>query len=151
MVFSERKPSFERWWPNLKKRGYKVIGQASDSYNCFSYAVGLTDVLLDPAFYWPDNIARGYTLEIFIKCFENYGYVCCENSDLETGVEKAVIYGRGDLPLHAARQMDNGLWTSKIGSLELIEHHLDAFDIATQEFANYGSVLQFLSRQKRQV
>lgn len=148
MDFSERKPSFERWWPNLRKKGYKVVGQASDRYNCFSYAVGLRDVLLDPAFYWPDNIAREYTLEIFIKYFESYGYVCCENSDLEDGIEKVVIYGINNYPRHAAKQTEQGLWASKIGSLEIIEHHLDAFEIATQEFANYGSILQFFKKAR---
>jgi len=143
-----RKPSFEKWWPRLRKTFYQVIAEADPRYNCFAWSVGKTDIILDPMRDWPDDVKREYTLVAFISCFNFYGFQCCDNGDLEMGVEKVVIYGRGDLPLHAARQMDSGLWTSKIGSLELIEHHLDAFEVATQEFANYGSILQFLSRQR---
>ena len=45
-------------------------------------------------------------------------------------------------PTHAARQLPNGKWTSKLGRWEDIEHDLEGL---TGEM--YGSVQQILKRQ----
>ena len=44
-------------------------------------------------------------------------------------------------PLHAARQLPNGRWTSKLGELEDIEHVLHDL-----EGAAYGSVVLVMKR-----
>jgi hypothetical protein len=46
-------------------------------------------------------------------------------------------------PTHAARQLDNGRWTSKLGELEDIEHSLRDL-----EGAAYGTVVQVMKRPR---
>jgi hypothetical protein len=46
------------------------------------------------------------------------------------------------MPTHAARQLPNGRWSSKLGKLEDIEHALD--DICGSA---YGSVVPVLKRR----
>jgi hypothetical protein len=55
----------------------------------------------------------------------------------ERGVEKS----GGGKPKHAARQLANGRWTSKLGELEDIEHTLNGLDGIW-----YGSVMLILKR-----
>lgn len=55
--------------------------------------------------------------------FEQLGYVDCNlDTTLEPGYLKVALYGSGFTYAHAARQLPNGKWTSKLGKGEDIEH-----------------------------
>ena len=71
------------------------------------------------------------------------GYQPCDTGDLETRFEKIAIYVDQVTrePTHAARQLTNEIWTSKLGSLEDIEHTLEGIT-----GAEYGEIGQFLKR-----
>ena len=75
--------------------------------------------------------------------YVNDGFERSESSDPEPGYEKIAIYvDRRGLPLHAARQLESGRWTSKMGELEDIEHDtLDAL-----EGPKYGKPVRYLRR-----
>jgi hypothetical protein len=61
---------------------------------------------------------------------------------LELEYQKIAIYiDVSGTPTHAARQLPNGKWTSKLGWLEDIEHELDGL---TGD--RYGCVAQILKR-----
>ena len=45
-----------------------------------------------------------------------------EDGPLQDGYEKIAIYALDGEPTHAARQLDTGRWTSKLGKHEDIEH-----------------------------
>lgn len=92
--------------------------------------------------FWPYSVSRSYTMEAYVSAFEAMGYSECTDADFEKGVVKVAIYAdnRGK-PQHAARQLENGRWTSKCGPSEDIEHTLDAFD-----GSGYGSPVVFLKR-----
>ncbi|MEG3937912.1 hypothetical protein QT995_07080 [Microcoleus sp. S36b_A3] len=66
------------------------------------------------------------TLEEYIQAYEMLGYEICKGDRLEVGYQKIGLYvdSKG-IPTHAARQLPNGKWTSKLGWLEDIEHELD--------------------------
>ena len=73
--------------------------------------------------YWPPNIAREETVDAFVRAYGTLGYVCCASGDLEANAEKIVIYCDGEgTPTHAALQLRDGRWTSKMGGFEDIEH-----------------------------
>jgi hypothetical protein len=70
------------------------------------------------------------------------GFEPCDSGEVEEGFEKVAIYtDAGGEPTHAARQLANGRWTSKLGYLEDIEHDLDAV-----AGTHYGRVRAFLRR-----
>ena len=70
------------------------------------------------------------------------GYVECRDTDLETGFEKIAIFTDAEeSPLHLARQLSNGQWTSKLGALEDIEHDLHGL-----EGLAYGRVAVVMKR-----
>lgn len=100
--------------------------------------------------YWPSNAPREETIEAFVRAFATLGFVECADGALEQGVEKVAIYAEmiagTPSPTHAARQLSDGRWTSKIGELEDIEH-------TTPEAVNcavYGAPVRFLRRVREQ-
>jgi hypothetical protein len=99
--------------------------------------------------YWPPGVPRKVTLSALLEAFETLGYEKCENGSLESGYEKVALFAksevdRGFIPTHAARQLSNGWWTSKLGGDIDIEHR-------NPEDLNgslYGIVVCFMRRAK---
>lgn len=66
---------------------------------------------------------------------------------LVAGLEKIALYVDGDgEPSHAALQLPNGRWSSKMGTWEDIEHA----DTDCLEGGTYGQVALFLERPRAQ-
>src|SRR5262249_10199033 len=112
--------------------------------NCIAWAVGQPDSWWwpVPGRYWPAGTPREETLEAFITALGTCGFTTCSTSVLESGLEKIALYSIGNTPAHAARQLNNGWWTSKLGLNFDIEH-------ATLEALAggvYGSPVAFLVR-----
>ncbi|MGO9273517.1 MAG: hypothetical protein ACLQOO_25320 [Terriglobia bacterium] len=84
------------------------------------------------------------TLNAFIAAYRALNYHPCSDPDLETGFEKIALYvDLIGVPTHAARQLANGLWTSKLGDFEDIEHK--TLDCLNGQL--YGSPLVYLKRR----
>ena len=80
-------------------------------------------------FYWPPGAPEEDTVTAFIRCFEILGYEVCDSYELEQEYEKVVIYTKKDgSPTHAARQLPNGKWSSKLGADADISHEISALD-----------------------
>lgn len=98
--------------------------------------------------YWPQNVDRVNTIETFLRAFGTLGYTLCFDGVLESGVEKIAIYGKGtpgsEAPTHAARQLEQGGWTSKLGDFEDINHAT----VADVEGPVYGQVICYLARRR---
>jgi hypothetical protein len=70
------------------------------------------------------SIPREETIEAFQQAFEMLGYEVCQGNALEEGFQRIAIYSNyNKVPTHIARQLPTGKWTSKLGSLEDIEHN----------------------------
>jgi hypothetical protein len=86
----------------------------------------------------------------FVAAFQSLGYELCYSSAVEQGIEKVAIYAKADpitgdqIPTHAARQLESGKWTSKMGPLEDITHET-ADDVNGRL---YGNPVYFMSRQR---
>jgi hypothetical protein len=79
--------------------------------------------------------------------FRTLGYVSCDSGDLEEGYEKIAIYMDEDSEVsHMARQLNTGLWTSKCGDLEDIQHNLE--DLEGEYGYGYGKVSHFMKRRR---
>ncbi|HTU91632.1 MAG TPA: hypothetical protein VMF69_16230 [Gemmataceae bacterium] len=136
----------EALFPRLRGTAYRITSSASDVYNCIAWAAGDTEHWWwpgDPArTYWPLGAPRLETLAAFRDAFAILGYVVCEQADLEQGFEKIALFADSDgTPTHAARQLGDGTWTSKLGMSEDIQHALENL-VGTV----YGSIAQILKR-----
>ena len=83
----------------------------------------------------------------FIELFRSAGYELCDDGNLEAGCEKIAIYALNDSPTHAARQLENGQWTSKLGKYEDIVHSTPDELQGEFDYA-YGRVAVFMVRPR---
>lgn len=99
-----------------------------------------------PGVYWPPKpVPCAVTIDAFVLAFETQRYVECASPNEEDGLEKIALYQKNGMPSHAAKQTKGGLWTSKLGAWETIEHELDAL---TGNGPNeYGAVVKIFSRK----
>lgn len=136
----------EQTFPNLKGTGYQITSTRDRKYNCIAWAAGDQGRWWQPEpsiFYWPTGVAREISVESYVAAFATVGYFECDNDQLEDGFDKIALYALNNRPTHAARQLNNGLWTSKLGQIEDIEHTLDGL-VGNK----YGVITKFLKRPK---
>lgn len=135
-------------FPGLATTPYRITSPAELAYNCIAWAAN--DVTRrwwpvgEATIYWPPAVPRDETLEAFTALFLTLGYVVGADESLEPSYEKVALFSNAfEVPTHAARQLASGLWTSKIGKLEDIEHELRALEGAT-----YGTVVLIMKRSR---
>ena len=138
----------EQDFPGLRGTGYQVTSPQDDKYNCIAWAANDTTVWWWPdepdnsdSPFWPPGVTRAETLEAFTEAFTTLGYRVCGDVQLELRFEKIALFAVGGVPTHAARQLANGRWTSKLGPMEDIEHVL-----ADLTGVRYGTVVQLMKR-----
>jgi hypothetical protein len=148
----------EAWFPNLKRDQYRVTSNETALYNCIAHAAEKYD-----AWWWPEDyegvewpiMTQEETLECFIEAFRAQGYTQCETNDsgMEDGFLKVAIYvDQNGSPSHAARQLESGRWTSKLGEWEDIEHDtLDALEDCSGLGLAYGKVATVMKRAKERL
>ncbi len=139
----------ESLFSNLKQVQYRITSEESRRYNCVAFAAGETEThrwWWPIGAYWPEQAPRHETIESFILAFKTLGFLPCDDGTLEHSFEKVAIYAdENGVPTHMARQLPSGLWTSKCGSLEDIEHTtLEA--LAGFGPSEYGAVARFLKK-----
>ena len=137
--------NLEDTFPNLRNKNYKITSSQSTDYNCIAWAVHDTDTWWWPdpnnIGYWPQNVPRYVSLEVFIKAFETLSYKICSSGEYEEGIEKIAIFTKDGIPTHAARQINPFFWTSKIGRDVDIYHEIDGVSDSL-----YGSIAIFMKK-----
>lgn len=135
-------------FPNSQEEPFIITSLATGNYNCIAWVVGDTERFYwpstEPYFYWHPNVSTEETIEAFVSFFQQYGYVICENSNLEKDFSKIALFAKDNTPTHAALQLPNGLWTSKLGILEDVSHSLYAISGGL-----YGDVTLVMKRTKQ--
>src|SRR5262245_26234316 len=141
----------EAIFPDLAAAGYSPKSPKSPVYNCIAYAAGDDTrkwvgyrVL---GYHWPEKAKEGHAFEALVSAFEELGYAASDSEALEPGFEKVALYVDADgLWTHAAKQCDDGQWTSKLGNLEDIIHRTPQ----ALAGAAYGRVSCFMKRKRPQ-
>jgi hypothetical protein len=137
----------ESLFPRLQPGKYQITSPPDARYNCIAWALGDTAQWwwpeLDPENgRWPEGVPTDVTVPAFLAALATLGYAPTDREDGEAGWEMIALFAdAGGAPTHAARQLPNGRWTSKIGKLEDIEHELH--DLEGKE---YGTVVQIVKR-----
>jgi hypothetical protein len=132
-------------FPNTAPGSVELTSPPSPRYNCIAWAAGDPSRWwwpLEPD-YWPEAAPRAPTLAAFQFAFATLGYVVCGDDTLAPALEKIAIFVGADGPTHAAKQTEDGKWSSKLGRLEDIRHELQAL-----EGRLYGSVALIMSRPR---
>jgi hypothetical protein len=130
-------------FPKLTDENHELTSPKTIKYNCIAWAAQNTQRWWQPGFFWPIESERdAHGIGELILAFKELGYEECENGELEQGFEKLALYGFGMMYTHAARQLLDGKWTSKLGQLEDITH--DSPEVITG--GDYGEVVQFMKR-----
>jgi len=136
-------------FPRLRAAPFRVTSLPDPVYNCVAWAAGVTDdwwwPLENPTeAYWPDGVLRVRTLETIREVFATFAYAVCPGEGLEIDFEKIARFADAlGVPTHAARQLPTGLWTSKLGRGEDIEHSLHDL-----EGHLYGAVVLVMKRPR---
>ena len=126
----------------------EVTSVATGNYNCIAWALENTSLFYwtgpKEFFYWPDNLPREETIDSFVQLFSLHGFEICAHALKEKGFTKIALFAKDNIPTHAARQLPNGQWTSKLGSLEDVRHSLSAISGGI-----YGSVVVVMKRKNQ--
>jgi hypothetical protein len=137
----------ETLFPGLRGSGYVITSPVDDRYNCVAWAADDRENWWwpDEDSYWPEGAPREETIAAFVAAYGDLGFVSCDDPLLEPGYEKVAIYAApDDMPTHVARQLPSGLWSSKLGQLQDVQHQLE--DLAGSV---YGYCARFLKRGRR--
>ena len=137
------------WFPALSQdAAFKKTSDQSAGYNCIAFAAGDDTEWWWPIqgmgrkVYWPEWAPRDLTLAAFTAAYEGLGYRTCRNGKRQRGWQKIAIYvSAANVPTHAAVQMSDGRWKSKLGAFIDIRHS------ATESLARYGSVAAYMRRR----
>ena len=138
-------------WKNLvENENFRYTSPKKKAYNCVAWAVGISNLQID-MFYFRDvfdldSNALDHSASGYAKCLSQYyGFELCANLEFEPGFEKIALYEDNNHDFtHAARQLENGKWTSKMGTYEDIEH--DTLDAVSGSF--YGKPVLYMKREK---
>ena len=137
-----------KYFPQLADSTFEKTSDYDEDYNCFAWAMGWTHCRIDPGEpcvvgdFWPMGVTRGRTVRAFVEVFDAQGFSVCDSGEHELGFMKIALYAKGGSATHAARLLEDGRWTSKLGDWDDIAHP----DLATVGGANYGSVVRFLKK-----
>ena len=101
--------------------------EATQTYNCIAWAFEDDTKCwwpeVHPDSYWPLDFTGITSRQAFLELFQHFGWEETPNREVETGYKKIALYtNNSGTPRHAARLLDSGLWTSKIGKHIDISH-----------------------------
>jgi hypothetical protein len=138
---------------------FRKTSPEDKSYNCIGWAAEDDSRWWWPdtlgISYWPEAIERREDIKTFALAYSSIGYRICDNERAEKGFQKVALYAdHFQKPTHAARQLDNGLWTSKLGeSFDIVHPFIREWTnifIGDTYFdlANYGRLAAIFKRLK---
>lgn len=102
---------------------YRVTSREEPRYNCIAWSVGD-----NTRWWWPNRYGfwpiqhTGVSVQTFVQMYAIFSYSTCPGDKFEPYFEKVALYTLNGVPTHAARELDTGEWTSKLGGLQDIAH-----------------------------
>lgn len=136
-------------FPKLAEdNNFKITSKKTPIYNCIAWAYGTENRwmwpntgkynYIDGLHFWPNDTIIDENVDNFIEAFRLKGYEICEDCTFNSNYRKIALYVMPDTKIctHAARELRNGFWTSKLGDKNDIQHESPY----TIEGALYGVV-----------
>lgn len=150
-----KKDLFEIFPNLLYDDQFEITSKASPDYNCIAWACNYNERWIQPLYlekpnldcvvWWPPNASEGTDIVYLKLVFEDHGYFECESGEHEEGYRKVALYYFEETNewTHAARELANGCWTSKLGHSSDIQHSTPE----TIESDVYGKVFCYMKRK----
>ncbi|NUP07970.1 MAG: hypothetical protein HOW73_18140 [Polyangiaceae bacterium] len=146
------KPDWIDFAPRLASDNCELTSNATEDYNCLAFAAGVTNQWWEPyvippsrpGIYWPAGVFPDNGVEHWVAALATVGFRPCTDASLDEAYVKVAVYGCDGDATHAARQLKDGRWASKLGLLEDIIH-ATAQDVAG---GDYGEVAVVLARPR---
>jgi hypothetical protein len=148
-------PDREGAYPLLYLSGYEVASRETidfryPRYNCIAFAADDQTLWWWPDHhgdgFWPKGAKREVTREAFIQAYGTIGYAVCDNGEVEAGYDKIALYEKNGVPTHAAKQLEDGWWKSKLGEWEDIKHKTVEAVQTFRGIGLYGEVAFYMKR-----
>jgi hypothetical protein len=147
-------------WPALIEGAtFEFTSLKRKGYNCVGFALGEEGKDLDMLVFSKhfdllqfglSNTPLDHSVNGYAKLFRAlYNFEICDSYQLEEGIEKIALYENEDESgekgfSHIALQLENGIWKSKLGSLEDIEHT----ELSALNGNFYGEPVLFMRRER---
>jgi hypothetical protein len=115
---------YERF-PALGQHNHRVTSIHNDTYNCVAWVRQEMNEWWEPGFCWPDDLVVSDDegdLDAYIELFGRWGYDRCPDCEYEPGYLKISLYAQDGEFFHVAKQLRDGTWSSKAGSLHDLKH-----------------------------
>jgi hypothetical protein len=133
------------FFPNSFEFPFEITSPETAQYNCVAWALGDSEHWweADEDFQWLDDIEYSQTLNALQSFFEKFNFQISSNLLFEIGFEKVVLYSDDGVQCsHVSRQLDENLWTSKLGVSYDVSHNINAL-----ENGMYGQVALIMKRR----
>lgn len=119
---------FPEDFPKLGDVSAKKTSEPTDQYNCIAWAFGDNTRWWWPMKrrYWPIPFDNKSPMEAFLELFNEKGWIVADDRCPEGDHTKVALFFNpiDGQPTHAARLLENGLWTSKLGQYIDLSHEL---------------------------
>ena len=113
----------------------------SDDYNCIAWSLGIDYMSVGHenlrGIYQPPNISKIPNINNDKRMYNYYGFIDADDSSIEIGYEKIVIYIKDGIVTHAAKQYNKDWWHSKMGASVDAIHHLNAIQGAIYGYPEF--------------
>jgi hypothetical protein len=135
-------------FPALTTANHSVTSDHSLIYNCIAWSLGDISKWWWPEIYgyWPEGCRRSTELSSFVDMYEYMGYSITSSLVYSTTERRIAIFVKDNKATHAAVQLDNSRWSSKLGQNQDIVHTLSAL-----EGPLYGSVQVYMVKSEAQL
>lgn len=140
----------------LRNAQWDIKSKADINYNCIAWSAGEKHRRWDlsdhpgthlPS-YWPEGVKKSEGIAYLIAAMMKEGFVVCEREEAVTydpEFDTIVVYERDAKWEHAARLLHNGMWSSKIGYFNDIQHDSPEA-IAGRD---YGHPFKYMKRRRK--
>lgn len=147
-----RKDELEKKFPGLGGTPWAIKSRRTKRYNCLAWAAREKHRRWDFAkgAYWPPGVKRASGIAYLVGAFQAEGFSVCNENDCQaydSTADSIVVYEMNRIGTHAARLLANGMWSSKLGDLEDVQHKTPE-DISG---IIYGNPIVYMKRKRKRV
>jgi hypothetical protein len=144
-----RRDYIENKFPRLCGTVWAIKSRRTRRYNCLAWAAREKHRRWDFAkgAYWPKGVKRASGIAYLVGAFQAEGFSVCKKDDCQkydSTADLIVVYEKHRIGTHAARLLANGMWSSKLGDIEDVQHQTPE-DVGGDE---YGDPRVYMKRKR---